>query len=215
MQELYHHGIRGQKWGKQNGPPYPLSAGSHSAAEKKAGWRDSLNSSGSKAQGSKKSVSKQGRVNKAVSALKKKIQDIPPEKKEKAKRVAKTALKVAGGVAIAGLVGYGAAKYIVNPMMYNKLRNDFIQKAVKAHKLDIVRQASENDFLRLTGRGRASESMLDYLQERAIKNFNRWNDADLVKRKAGNVLKAYAPGHGSDWVKFRRHIDHIRYLMGK
>lgn len=23
--ELYHHGIRGQKWGIQNGPPYPLS----------------------------------------------------------------------------------------------------------------------------------------------------------------------------------------------
>lgn len=22
--ELYHHGIQGQKWGKRNGPPYPL-----------------------------------------------------------------------------------------------------------------------------------------------------------------------------------------------
>lgn len=22
--ELYHHGIKGQKWGKKNGPPYPL-----------------------------------------------------------------------------------------------------------------------------------------------------------------------------------------------
>lgn len=32
--ELYHHGIRGQKWGKQNGPPYPLTK--HSAAERKA-----------------------------------------------------------------------------------------------------------------------------------------------------------------------------------
>lgn len=21
---LYHHGIKGQKWGKRNGPPYPL-----------------------------------------------------------------------------------------------------------------------------------------------------------------------------------------------
>lgn len=33
--ELYHHGIRGQKWGKRNGPPYPLTK--HSAAERKAG----------------------------------------------------------------------------------------------------------------------------------------------------------------------------------
>ena len=24
MPELYHHGIKGQKWGVQNGPPYPL-----------------------------------------------------------------------------------------------------------------------------------------------------------------------------------------------
>ena len=43
-EELYlmHHGILGQRWGKKNGPPYPLSAGAHSASEKKAGWRESL-----------------------------------------------------------------------------------------------------------------------------------------------------------------------------
>lgn len=34
--ELYHHGIEGQKWGVQNGPPYPLDPEDHSAAEKKA-----------------------------------------------------------------------------------------------------------------------------------------------------------------------------------
>jgi len=40
--ELYHHGILGQKWGHQNGPPYPLDSEKHSASEKKAGWRKSL-----------------------------------------------------------------------------------------------------------------------------------------------------------------------------
>lgn len=33
--EIYHHGIQGQKWGKRNGPPYPLKPGAKSAAETK------------------------------------------------------------------------------------------------------------------------------------------------------------------------------------
>lgn len=33
---IKHHGIKGQKWGQRNGPPYPLNAGAHSAAEKRA-----------------------------------------------------------------------------------------------------------------------------------------------------------------------------------
>lgn len=46
-QDIKHHGILGQKWGKRNGPPYPLDGSDHSASENKAGWRKSLsNSSG-------------------------------------------------------------------------------------------------------------------------------------------------------------------------
>lgn len=33
--ELYHHGIKGQKWGEKNGPPYPLGKSQMSYAEKK------------------------------------------------------------------------------------------------------------------------------------------------------------------------------------
>lgn len=34
--ELYHHGIKGQQWGIQNGPPYPLSAADHKKVAKSA-----------------------------------------------------------------------------------------------------------------------------------------------------------------------------------
>jgi len=33
---LAHHGILGQKWGKRNGPPYPLKGGSYTPTERKA-----------------------------------------------------------------------------------------------------------------------------------------------------------------------------------
>lgn len=36
MTYLVHHGIKGQKWGVKQGPPYPLDESDHTAAEKKA-----------------------------------------------------------------------------------------------------------------------------------------------------------------------------------
>lgn len=57
--ELYHHGILGQRWGRKNGPPYPLDASDHSASEKKAGWTKSL---GSIAKATGKGVAKAARA---------------------------------------------------------------------------------------------------------------------------------------------------------
>lgn len=39
---IAHHGILGMKWGKKNGPPYPLGSGDHSKSERSAGWKKSL-----------------------------------------------------------------------------------------------------------------------------------------------------------------------------
>lgn len=38
---ISHHGIQGQKWGERNGPPYPLSGGQYSPAEKRKKYRKS------------------------------------------------------------------------------------------------------------------------------------------------------------------------------
>lgn len=38
---LCHHGIMGQKWGKRNGPPYPLKGSDYSVTEKKYMGRES------------------------------------------------------------------------------------------------------------------------------------------------------------------------------
>lgn len=39
---LAHHGIKGMRWGVQNGPPYPLGVSDHSMSEVNAGWKSSL-----------------------------------------------------------------------------------------------------------------------------------------------------------------------------
>lgn len=85
--ELYHHGILGQKWGKKNGPPYPLNSGSHSISEKKAGWRKSLG----------------GKTNEHLYDRKKK--SLSDEQKRKIKRAVGVGL-LAVGVGTAGYFAY-------------------------------------------------------------------------------------------------------------
>lgn len=55
--ELYHHGILKQKWGKRNGPPYPLSSSQKSSAEKKAESKSSTSSESGKDSGDSSSKS--------------------------------------------------------------------------------------------------------------------------------------------------------------
>ena len=136
--ELYHHGILGQKWGTRNGPPYPLDAGDHSAAEKKAGYTKSIKGNS----GSNKSSFRTRRLEKAVEANKRDVADLRKhgfhkeadavakvgEKNQQKlnksrerdangltdeqKAKLKTAAKIGAAAAVTGLAAYGAYKYL-------------------------------------------------------------------------------------------------------
>lgn len=94
---LYHHGIGGQKWGVKNGPPYPLDASDHSAAEKKA--------AGYKATSNNKEE-----------AVKKKF-----KMSDSQKATIKRCAKIGATVVATGLALYGAKKIssFVGPMKTN------------------------------------------------------------------------------------------------
>lgn len=116
---LSHHGILGQKWGKRNGPPYPIDDSDHSASEKKAGWRKSLDKQPSTSAGHKhrstdgSSAQKKSkhRSNLEQSYLKKGLTqeeaEVQAYKRERMEKV----LAVAGGLTVAAIAGYAAYKY--------------------------------------------------------------------------------------------------------
>lgn len=94
--ELAHHGILGQRWGKKNGPPYPLDAEDHSSSEKKARWRKSL----------------EGKVQ----GIKKKYDGMSDRNKTIAKRA---------GIAAATLTAISVAQTARNVKIQNYLQSDY------------------------------------------------------------------------------------------
>ena len=86
---LEHHGILGQKWGKRNGPPYPLDPEDHSLREIREN----------------SSISKIGRRNEKSYDRNKKIKSqLTADQKAKIKKAAIVGLSIAG----AALVVYGS-----------------------------------------------------------------------------------------------------------
>ena len=103
---IYHHGILGQRWGKRNGPPYPLDSEDHSASEKKAGWKKSLEKGTSNSEHKLRQIREKTVQNYERNLLKEKPQKqsrkLTDEQKRKIRNVA---------IGAATVIGVGAAMY--------------------------------------------------------------------------------------------------------
>ena len=117
--ELYHHGIKGQQWGKRNGPPYPLDEEDHSKNEIKENYKSSINDSG---ENDDKENTKTKLTEEEQQRAIMMLQEI---EYKKAKKVAAVL-----GLSLATAAGMYAASYIVknsNPEFFKNLDNDAIE----------------------------------------------------------------------------------------
>lgn len=163
--ELYHHGVKGQSWGKKNGPPYPLYR--KSAYYKKNGKRPPGYTGDKKGKSDDGGPNKSGKIggididlkNKRIkigdtNKLTKKERE---EKKEKIKKVAKVAA-IGAGVA----AGYLAYKN------KGKIQNSFETKT----KLGRI----------LKGR-RNSEALAKHFKNVSKANISEANTIDALRKK--------------------------------
>ena len=133
--ELSHHGILGMKWGKRNGPPYPLQPGDHSAQEKR------LNN-GTYSQGVKQDRSKKGSGKSSGGNGKRELTE---EEKAARRKKIKTALAVGAGVTAAAALTAGGIYAAKHPETMKALAGNIKDKVLTARQLAKVKKGIRND----------------------------------------------------------------------
>lgn len=176
---LAHHGIEGQKWGKRNGPPYPLDPEDHSAAEKKANH-------GVYSQGVKQDRSGDGSPDSA-----RKSQEVPDPDilNDKKKEIDKKKLLIGAGIAagvlaVVGTATVGGIYYANNKEAVDSALKNAGDKVVEKLSSSKLGSSIVNDINDIKN-DKAEEKIAD-LQKKWIKSGNT-EFIDRVK----NDKKAY------------------------
>lgn len=104
--ELYHHGIKGQKWGVKHGPPYPLKQETSQRVQKQATTSKRKTASNTEQQGTKRRVTPSKAVQKNSEFV---VGRIPKQEKRGLTDEQKKKLKTAGillgsALAVAGVI---------------------------------------------------------------------------------------------------------------
>ena len=159
--ELCHHGILGMQWGKRNGPPYPLSAGDHSTAEKKAGYQKSIDKGSS---GSNKE---------------------PKGLSDNQKKAMKIGATVVGAAVVAAGVAYAAKKFDM------KVNSALTDKYLKTGKEYLQSEANfiMNEAKKQEERAKKEISKWNFEEARRLKESARSKVSDASgARKEGKTL---------------------------
>lgn len=127
---LEHHGIKGQKWGVRNGPPYPLDYEQHNAAEKSKNPKGSLDNYEKNNKRKSVAITKVNRSIKTGKADGKEVKQtkISSKLSDKQKETIKKAAIIGVSAVAVGLAAYGAYKYAT------VLKQSFFNEAISLGK---------------------------------------------------------------------------------